>query len=90
MSVWEIPWLELGIAVALAGSACVSGLRRPVVAFRCGQTLDDVLKRTLRKDGDPVVAFLSMGRDVVSETFEDVGRERLVGGLDLLQADDVW
>jgi NADH-quinone oxidoreductase subunit M len=36
MSVWEIPWLELGIAVALAGSACVSGLRRPVVAFRCG------------------------------------------------------
>jgi NADH-quinone oxidoreductase subunit M len=36
MSWWEIPWLELGIAVALLGSASVSRLREPVRAFRWG------------------------------------------------------
>jgi NADH-quinone oxidoreductase subunit M len=38
MSVWEVPWLELSIGVALAGSLWVSLLRQPVQAFLAGLT----------------------------------------------------
>jgi NADH-quinone oxidoreductase subunit M len=36
MNVWEIPWLELALAAALAGSVCVSCVTEPVRAFRLG------------------------------------------------------
>jgi NADH-quinone oxidoreductase subunit M len=36
MNVWEIPWLELAVAVPLAGSLAVSRFRDPVRAFRWG------------------------------------------------------
>jgi NADH-quinone oxidoreductase subunit M len=36
MRFWEVPWLEVSVAVALIGSAAVSGVRRPARAFRWG------------------------------------------------------
>jgi NADH-quinone oxidoreductase subunit M len=36
MTVWDIPWLEVGVAVALLGSLWVSPLREPIRAFRWG------------------------------------------------------
>ena len=36
MNVWDIPWLELAVAVSLTGSLAVSRFRDPVRAFRWG------------------------------------------------------
>jgi NADH-quinone oxidoreductase subunit M len=36
MTVWDLPWLELAIAVALGGSLLVSRFREPLQAFRWG------------------------------------------------------
>jgi NADH-quinone oxidoreductase subunit M len=36
MNVWDVPWVELAIAVPLAGAACVGLLREPARAFRWG------------------------------------------------------
>jgi NADH-quinone oxidoreductase subunit M len=36
MTIWEVPWLELAIALALAGSLSVSCIAQPLRAFRLG------------------------------------------------------
>jgi NADH-quinone oxidoreductase subunit M len=36
MSVWEVPWLEWAVGVALAGALWVGRIRHPVLAFRWG------------------------------------------------------
>jgi NADH-quinone oxidoreductase subunit M len=36
VNLWSVPWLELAVAVALLGSACVSRFREPVRAFAWG------------------------------------------------------
>jgi NADH-quinone oxidoreductase subunit M len=39
MNPLHLPWLELAIAVALLGALCVSRIREPGLAFRCGLPL---------------------------------------------------
>ena len=60
-----------------------------VVALHRGKTLDHVLGRPLRENGHPVVALLSVDGAIVAEAFEKLRGKALVGGLDLLQTDDI-
>ena len=72
----------------IAGNDCLE-IARVIVAVAAGKARGDVLHRPLRKNGDAVIALLSVYGAIVAHVFEFEAREGVVDAFDLLHAHDV-